>query len=60
MVTMSVLDSRAWREMSHGARSLYIALKRRYSPNFKNKGKIYLSQRTAMIEIGSNREQVAC
>src|SRR6266480_3910948 len=35
-----------------GRQRFYLALKRRYSPNFKNKGKIYLSQRTAMIEIG--------
>ena len=38
MVTETVLDSPAWQAMSHGARSLYIALKRRYWPNQKNNG----------------------
>src|SRR5688572_28742590 len=28
---IATLDSAAWRTMSHGARSLYIALKRRYT-----------------------------
>jgi hypothetical protein len=38
--------------MSHGARSLYIALKRRYWPNKKNNGRIYLSHRQARKELG--------
>jgi hypothetical protein len=52
MVTNQVLDSPAWRAMSHGARSLYIALKRRYSQNSHNNGKIYLSTRVARKELG--------
>ena len=32
------LASPAWRAMSHGARSLYVALKLRYSSNFKEIG----------------------
>jgi hypothetical protein len=44
--------------MSHGARSLYVALKLRYSDNFKNNGQIYLSLRDAAEEIGSGREEV--
>lgn len=55
MITNQVLDSPAWRAMSHGARSLYLALKRRYSHNFHNNGKIYLSTRMARKELGALR-----
>jgi len=58
MVTDTVLDSPAWRAMSLGARLLYIALKRRYWPNRKNNGKIYLSVRRARHEIGSGASQI--
>jgi hypothetical protein len=53
------LDCAAWRAMSHGARSLYVALKRRYNRDFHNNGRLYLSQREAAEEIGSARNQVA-
>jgi hypothetical protein len=52
------LTTPAWRDMSHGARSLYVALKLRYSSNFKNNGKIFLSSRDAEAELGSNRDSV--
>jgi hypothetical protein len=58
MVTETVLDSPAWRAMSHGARSLYIALKRRYWQNRKNNGHIYLPQRKAAKELGSGTSQI--
>jgi hypothetical protein len=58
MVTETVLDCPAWRAMSHGARSLYIALKRRYWPNRKNNGHIYLPQRKAAKELGSNITEI--
>jgi len=58
MVTDTVLDAPAWRAMSHGARGLYIALKRRYWPNRKNNGHIYLPQRKAAKELGSGTSQV--
>jgi hypothetical protein len=58
MVTETVLDSPAWQAMSHGARSLYIALKRRYWPNQKNNGYLYLSQRKAVKELGSGMSQI--
>ena len=58
-VLTATLDSPAWKATSHGARSLYIALKRRYSSNFKNNGKVYLSQRDAAREIGTDTSQVA-
>jgi hypothetical protein len=59
MVTNQVLDSPAWRSMSLGARLLYIALKRRYSSNRKNNGKIFLSHRQARKELGSGMSQIA-
>ena len=52
------LTSPAWCALSHGARSLYVALKLRYSSNFKNNGKIYLSQRDAKKELGSGFEDI--
>jgi hypothetical protein len=48
------LTTPAWRALSHGAKALYIALKLRHSSNFKNNGKIYLSQRDAKIELGGS------
>jgi hypothetical protein len=53
------LDSPAWKAMSHGARSLYVALKRRYNREFHNNGRLYLAQRKAAQEIGSDQKQVA-
>jgi hypothetical protein len=50
-----VLDCRAWRAMSNGARMLYIALRRRM---IKNNGRVYLSTRDAAAELGSNRNYV--
>lgn len=52
------IETPAWKATSHGARSLYVSLKLRYSSNFKNNGKIYLSTRTAAEELGSNRDAV--
>jgi hypothetical protein len=37
----TTIDCPAWKAMSHGARSLYVALKRRYSQNFHNNGRIF-------------------
>ena len=58
MITKEVLDAPAWKAMSHGARSLYVALKRRYSQNFKNNGHIHLSQRKAIKEIGAGFSEI--
>ena len=41
----------AWRALSHGARSLYAALKSRYNTKLQNT--VYLSIRTAQKELGS-------
>src|SRR4051812_30028083 len=56
---VGTLDAPAWRALSHGARSLYIALKRRYSPNSHNNGRMFLSQRAAALEINSHHNEVA-
>ena len=53
------LDAPAWRAMSHGARVLYVAIRRRYSPNVHNNGRIFLSQRQARKEIGGGFTQIA-
>jgi hypothetical protein len=53
------LDSPAWKALSHGAKVLYIALKRRYSVRSHNNGWIYLSQRTAAQELGSHHNEIA-
>jgi hypothetical protein len=56
---LATLDQPAWRAMSHGARSLYAALKRRYSMNLHNNGRLFLSQRDAVREIGSHHNEIA-
>jgi hypothetical protein len=56
---IDTLDQPAWRACSHGAQMLYVALKRRYSPNFHNNGKIFLSQRVAAKEMQSHHNQIA-
>jgi hypothetical protein len=58
-VMLETLDTPAWRALSHGARSLYVALKRRCRNDHNNNGKIFLSHRQAAIELGSNRDYVA-
>jgi hypothetical protein len=56
---IGTLDAPAWRALSHGARSLYVALKRRYNVNIHNNGRIYLSQRQAAQELGSHHNEIA-
>jgi hypothetical protein len=57
-VLHETVDAPAWRALSHGARSLYVALKRRYRSDQNNNGKIFLSQREAEIELDSSRRYV--
>ena len=47
----STMNTDAWRAMSHGARSLVIALKGRYNSKLANA--VYLSTRDATKELGS-------
>lgn len=56
---IDTLDSLAWKALSHGARSLYIALKRKYSIRDRNNGRLFLSQRDAAEELGSDRHQIS-
>ena len=58
MLLIEVLDAPAWRALSHGAKVLYIALRRRYHATIDNNG-IYLPQRTAEKELHSHRDQIA-
>jgi hypothetical protein len=55
MLLKETLDSPAWKAMSHRARSLYVALRRRYNQTVHNNGRIYLAQRKAAEEIGSKQ-----
>jgi len=52
----STIDSTAWRAMSHGAKSLYVALKRRV-PRGRNQA--YVSHRQAVAELKSSRRKIA-
>ena len=52
----AMLDAPAWCAMSHGARSLYIALRRRV-PRGRNQA--FLSYRQAEIELRSSRRKIA-
>jgi hypothetical protein len=56
---IDTLDQPAWRAMSHGAKMLYVQLKRRYSFNSHNNGRLFLSQRLAAKELNSHHTQVA-
>ena len=56
---IGTLDSPAWKALSHGAKALYIALRRRYSVRLHNNGRIYLSQRMAAQELGSHHNEIA-
>jgi hypothetical protein len=56
---LDTLDASAWRAMSHGARSLYVALRRRFGTQWHNNGRIFLSQRVAAKEIGSHHNEIA-
>jgi len=50
------LKTPAWKALSYGARSLYIALKWRFNSNLENA--VYVSVRMAGAEMGASRESV--
>ena len=58
-VLLATLDAPAWCALSHGARSLFIALKRRHRRDVNNNGSIFLSLRQAEAELGSKRDYIA-
>jgi hypothetical protein len=49
---VEVMSSPAWRATSFGARWLYVHLKRRWSFKQRNNGRLFLSQRDALKEMG--------
>ena len=57
-VTKDTIKTPAWKALSHGARSLYIALKGRYNSRLQNA--VYISSRVAVEELGlhSHRDSV--
>lgn len=58
---VDMLDAPATKALSHGAFRLLVALKRQYNPDSSDRrnGRVFLSQRRAQQEIGSNREEIA-
>ena len=54
-----IMDSAAWKHMSMGARSLYIALIKHLSFNADNNGKVFLATRKAADELGAS-QRVIC
>jgi hypothetical protein len=56
---IEMMNSPAWRATSHGARWLYMHLKRRYSFKQKNNGRIFLPLRHAVKEMGGTLDSVA-
>jgi hypothetical protein len=50
-LTKGTMKTPAWKAMSHGARSLYAALKGRYNTKLQNS--VYLAGRDAVEELGS-------
>jgi hypothetical protein len=56
-IFFEVWNSPAWKQMSFGARLLFIALRKRFT---NNNGRVYLSHRDAMEELGiTNKRPIA-
>ena len=58
-VDIEMMDSPAWRATSHGARWLYMHLKRRWSFRQKNNGRIFLSHLDAVKEMGGTPDSIS-
>jgi hypothetical protein len=54
-VLKDTIKTHAWKALSHGARSLYVALKSRY--NSKTQNAVWLSTRDAEDELGSRSDR---
>jgi hypothetical protein len=54
-----MMDCPAWRAMSHGARLLYLSLKRRWRFKQRNNGRIFMSQREAQNEMRGHRDSIS-
>jgi hypothetical protein len=57
-IRWEILDSAAWKQMSMGARSLYIALIKPLSFNRDNNGSIFLSTRDAAQQLNANKDSI--
>src|SRR5262245_25088467 len=58
-VDLEMMNSPAWRATSHGARWLYMHLKRRWSFKQKNNGRIFLSHLDAVKEMGGTPDSIS-
>jgi hypothetical protein len=58
-VRWEIMQSPAWKQMSMGARMLYIALIKNLSFNADNNGKIFLATRKAADELGAS-QRIVC
>jgi predicted xylose isomerase-like sugar epimerase len=58
-VPQAVMDAKAWRVMSLGARLLNIQLRRRLRNDRLNNGRIYESCRSAAQKMGVNKDSIA-
>src|SRR6516164_9984192 len=59
-VDKEMMDCPAWRATSHGARLLYIYLKRQWNSKRRNNGHIHLSHRDAQKKIGpAHRDSIS-
>jgi hypothetical protein len=52
----ATMKTPAWKVMSHGAKSLYVALKSRHNTNLQNA--VFVSTRIAAKELGSNKDSI--
>src|SRR5262245_650095 len=58
-VDQEMMRSPAWRAASCGARMLYIHLKWRWRSQSKNNGRLYISHRDAIEEMGACRDSIS-
>ncbi len=54
---VGTIDSPAWRAMSHGARNLYVCLRRRFRSEGRNQ--VYVSYRKAAAELRSSHKKIS-
>jgi hypothetical protein len=57
-VRREITDSAAWKEMSFGARLLYIAIIKNLSFTADNNGKLFLATRKAAEELGASQDSI--
>jgi hypothetical protein len=57
-IRWEILDAAAWKQMSMGARMLYIALIKPLSFNRDNNGKIFLSTRDAAKQLNASPDSI--